>query len=210
MNESWSRSWSWICPSWTKSRPTCISTTRTAPLSNPATPQAELVACCPSSGRRVGRKRKRIRGVSLFQFRHQLQPRPRRPQSRPVLFYGPRHHHRRRSTPAPPPYALVLGGSTHLPGQYMDRSSLFQLIQEQVSKRASERARRAAAEVSMVTGAPPGHLAVYPGIETWRLRRRCEPLIAPWLLSGSFLLPWMPSESATQRERCCRHGAMWA
>lgn len=33
-----------------------------------------------------------------------------------------------------PPYALVLRSSSHLPGQYMDRSSLFQLIQEQVSK----------------------------------------------------------------------------
>lgn len=210
MNESWSRSWSWICPSWTKSRPTCISTARTAPLRNPATPESELVVCSPSSGRRVGRKRKRKRnrGVSSFRFRHQLLPRPRRPPSRPVLFPGRRH--RCRSSPTPPPYALVLGGSFHLPGQYMDRSSLFQLIQEQVRKRASERARRAAAEVSMVTGAPPGHHAVYPGIETWRLRHRCEPLIAPRLLFGFFILPWMPSESERRRQRCCRHGAMWA
>lgn len=86
MNESWSWSWSWICPSWTKSRPTCISTTRTAPLRNPATPEPELVVCCPSFGRRVVRKRKRNREVSSFQFRHQLLPRPRRPQSRAVLF----------------------------------------------------------------------------------------------------------------------------
>lgn len=207
MNESWS--WSWICPSWTKSRPTCISTTRTAPLRNPATPEPELVVCCPSSGRGVGRKRKRNRGVSSFQFRHQLLPRPRRPQSRAVLFPAAAAA-TTATSPTPPPYALVLGGSSHLPGQYMDRSSLFQLIQEQVSKQASERARRAAVEVSMVTGAPAGHLAVYPGIETWRLRRQCEPLIAPRLLFGFFLLLRMPSESARRRERCCRHGAMWA
>lgn len=180
MNESWSRSWSWICPSWTKSRPTCISTTRILPLRNPAKPESELVVCSPSSGRRVGRKRKRNRRVWSFQFRHQLLPRPRCPPSHPVLFPA-------AATAAPlplllPPYALVLGGSSHLPGQYMDRSSLFQLIQEQVRKQASERAWRAAVEVSMVTGAPPGHLVVYPGIETWRLRRRCELLIEPRLL----------------------------
>lgn len=48
----------------------------------------------------------------------------------------------------------------------------------------------------MVTGAPPGHLVVYPGIETWRLRRRCELLIEPRLLFVLFsLLRWMPSKA---------------
>lgn len=46
---------------------------------------------------------------------------------------SPKGGHHLRSSLAPP-YALVLAGSSPLPGQYMDRSSLFQLIQEQVSK----------------------------------------------------------------------------
>ena len=61
-----------------------------------------------------------------LQFRHQLLNLNQIP---PSTLSHPSQH-----SSLAPPYALVLGGSSHLPGQYMDRSSLFQLIQEQVSE----------------------------------------------------------------------------
>lgn len=79
----------------------------------------------------------------------------------------------------------------------MDRSSLFQLIQEQVSKRASE---QAAAEVSMVTGL----LATSPSIQGLR-RADCEPI---GLIAQGFLQ--RQNERVRQQEGCEHHGAMWA
>lgn len=54
----------------------------------------------------------------------------------------PHPYQHRHYSPIAPPYVLVLSGSSHLPGQYMDKSSLFQLIQEQVSKPARRQRQR--------------------------------------------------------------------
>lgn len=133
----------------TKSRPTCIRTDRTALVLTPVTQRLSSAGSLHHQERGGGTQPQKKRGLTL-QFRHQPLPQPHPPFS--VLSHPYRHRHHHSSLA--PPYALVLGGSSHLPGQYMDRSSLFQLIQEQVRKQASE---QAATEVSMVTGSRPPH-----------------------------------------------------
>lgn len=52
----------------------------------------------------------------------------------------------------------------------------------------------------MVTGAPPGHLAVYPGIETWRLRR-CSRGGCCWFFVWVFFFPPLDTEQERETPR---------